>query len=125
MINGHVFEVCDLGTDRTKTVHAQYLKRYADSSLDVTTQLREFAAQGGRGYTVGSINSHRQHKGKWQLRVHWLGYDDPEEQTWEPMERLAEDVPVLVRRYVKSVTNGAEKAQMMKCLEGGKKGRKQ
>jgi len=37
--------------------------------------------------------------GQWQVLVKWLGYDALEA-TWEPLEDLQKDVPVLVQKAV-------------------------
>ena len=42
--------------------------------------------------------------GKVVLKVRWRGFD-ADEDTWEPMEQLDEDVEVLVGQYVEQVDN--------------------
>ena len=34
------------------------------------------------------------------MRVRWRGHADESDDTWEPLEFLLEDVPVLVRKFV-------------------------
>ena len=34
--------------------------------------------------------------------VEWQGHDDEDERTWEALEQLVEDVPVLIAKYVKN-----------------------
>lgn len=36
---------------------------------------------------------------KWQFEVKWLGYDKPEDNTWEDRSRLMKDVPLLVSEF--------------------------
>ena len=36
------------------------------------------------------------------MLVEWQGHDDEEERTWEPLEQLVEDVPVLVAKWVQA-----------------------
>ena len=33
--------------------------------------------------------------------VEWQGHDDEDERTWEALEQLVEDVPVLIAKYVR------------------------
>jgi transposase InsO family protein len=114
-----LFTVQDIVTQRSRTLHATYLKRYADKDLTVTKELHEFAAHGGTGFFVDAIVGHRRRGTVWELLVSWEGYD---ESTWEPLSRLSSDVPQLVRKYVNSVENAAErrllKDQLRRPLSG-------
>ena len=47
----------------------------------------------------------------------WEGFED-RDGTWEPLERLYEDVPTLVNRYVASVTNVTVRSRMEKVIRG-------
>mgnify|MGYP003341069060 CR=1 FL=1 len=39
--------------------------------------------------------------GEVDVLVQWQGHEDDEgERTWEPLEQLVEDVPVLIKKYV-------------------------
>jgi hypothetical protein len=37
-----------------------------------------------------------------EIRVRWLGFEANED-TWEPVERLQEDVPVVLHRFLRTV----------------------
>lgn len=39
--------------------------------------------------------------------VKWLGYDDPADQTWEPVEHLAEVPDILLKFYLDRVQRRA------------------
>lgn len=52
------------------------------------------------GYVVEGIVAHKGKPGHRQFRVKWRGFDTTEN-TWEPEERLREDVPDKVKAYLK------------------------
>ena len=39
-------------------------------------------------YVVEKILDKRKHKGQWKYKVKWLGWDNPEDLTWEPLSNL-------------------------------------
>ncbi len=97
-----VFEVEDLVQEgRTMTVHADRLRRYADSGLKVSEDLLAVVARHGSEYDVKGIVGHRVHSKVYQLRVAWAGYDGLDDgQTWEPLSSLAVDAPDAVKAYL-------------------------
>ena len=111
--SGLVYKVEHLVTGHVREVHAQFLKRYADKELVVTEQLREFVAHQGTGFVVENLKEHRWNEGAWQIRVHWRGFDDPADDTWEPLENLVKDVEVMVKRYLKLVPPSPEKEELV------------
>jgi hypothetical protein len=113
--NDYVYDIQDLAGNEVKAVHAQHLKRYADKSLKVTQQVKEFAAYGGAGFLVENIISHEQRDGEYWLRVHWKGYP-VEEADWQRLSAMNEDVPVLVKRYVRSVVDASERDALQQAL---------
>jgi transposase InsO family protein len=114
-VNDRSFRIRDLLSDEERVVHADHLKRYADSSLQVTPQLKSFIAAQAVHLRVEVIAGHRKVDGKWQLRVLWKGFSE-EDATWEALLGLAEDVPELVRRYVKSVQDSVVKRELTTVL---------
>lgn len=50
-------------------------------------------------FKVKRIVRSRTLKGVRQMLVHWEGYDDPKDHTWEPRSALEEDVPQCVRAF--------------------------
>ena len=52
-------------------------------------------------YNVEALTDLRKEKdGSFRIRVRWEGYDSSDD-TWEPLARLAEDVPNLVKSFLK------------------------
>ena len=115
-----VYTVKDIGSGQSYTVHAQYAKRFAGGDLVVTPQLIEWAAHIGRGFIVAAIVDHEQREGTWYFRVHWEGYT-LEESTWESVKTLGQDVPVLLRRYSKTIRDTAERKQVLDAIEKASK----
>lgn len=110
--NDRVFRVQDVGNDRVQLLHAQHLKLFADSSLILTPQLREFAAHGGRGFVIDHISSHHwTADGQPFGYAHWEGCLE-EAPTEESLARLFTEVPVVVRRYLKTVTSTGEREHL-------------
>lgn len=108
-----VFTVQDIVTEQSRTVHATYLKRYSDKSLVVNDELRRFAAHGGLGFDIEVLTGHRQQGRSWQVLVKWDGYEEP---TWEPLDRLAADVPEMLRKYTNSVVNAQQRKSLVEAL---------
>ena len=54
--------------------------------------------------------------GEFDLRVRWRGHDDEEEDTWQPLEQLVVDVPVMVAKYVKETDHQQLSAVHRECV---------
>ena len=115
-VNSLRYKVKDIASGNVKDVHAAHVKRYADSDLVVTEQLKGFAALGGQGYTVDHVNGHEKKRGEWRLKVFWDGYG-PDSATWEAADKLFEDAPVLVRQYINVMTDERAKEQLCRLLD--------
>lgn len=106
------FTVYDLNTERTLTVHARFLKWYADGSLSVSPQLQEFAAHAGAGYQVSHILDIGKRSGAWKVLVRWEHFG-PEHDTWEPFETIAEDIPVMLRTFIRTLSDSTLRDQLL------------
>ncbi|ETV90407.1 hypothetical protein H310_14810 [Aphanomyces invadans] len=94
----------------TSVHHASRLKYFCDAALDVTDDLKEYAAFGDEGFFVEDLLGARcSAEGKYEVRVKWKGLE--EEASWEPAAHLYEDIPVVFNRCVmKHASDGAVKA---------------
>ena len=115
-VNKLRYKVKDIASGSVKEVHATFIKRYADSGLVVTEQLKEFAAFGGQGFAVDHINGHEKKRGVWRLKIFWDGYG-PESATWEPADKMFEDAPAMVRQYINVMTDEEAKEQLCRLLD--------
>ena len=99
VVNPWVYRVGDLITDNEWTVHAERLRYYSDSMLEVTVELKDIIAHNGTGYLIESIVDHEHRNGEWCLYVNWLGFEELED-SWESLRELHQDDPVAVQRYL-------------------------
>ncbi|RAW20703.1 hypothetical protein PC110_g22854 [Phytophthora cactorum] len=76
-------------------------KFYADSELNQTTELLELVSRQRMVLGVEDIRNHRFNDAlvRWELQVSWMGLQAIED-SWEPLDVLAQDVPVKVRDYI-------------------------
>ncbi|GAB9476895.1 hypothetical protein Gpo141_00013953 [Globisporangium polare] len=79
-------------------VHASRLKLYHDATLNMTRKLGEHVAAPDMLLGVDTIYEHRYNEEmqNQKLKVKWLGFEDIED-SWEPLDSVAADVPVLVK----------------------------
>jgi transposase InsO family protein len=113
--NDRSFLVKDLLSGKSRVIHANFLKRYADKSLTVTPQLVKFIAASAVETRVRAITQHRKVGQRWELCVLWEGFDD-DEFTWQELRALAEDVPELVKRYVKTIQDPPVRIELLAKL---------
>eukprot|EP00300_Choanocystis_sp_HF-7_P042111 c8876_g2_i1.p1 GENE.c8876_g2_i1~~c8876_g2_i1.p1 ORF type:complete len:548 (-),score=66.37 c8876_g2_i1:54-1697(-) len=115
-LNKWVYGVRSVVSGEVKNVHACRLRKFADSQLNLSAELK-LAAEYDEEAVVEKVVDHRKaHEGLgYELRVRWLGFEDSED-TWEPLDTLFEDVPTVVRNYVDGAGDGAlaETLEMMR-----------
>ncbi|GMF57946.1 unnamed protein product [Phytophthora fragariaefolia] len=100
----HSFRVQHLITGKESDVHASRLKLYADDSLEVTDELLEHVASQGIVLAVNELKDHRWNESisDFDILVGWKGLQSIED-SYEPMQGLATDIPVLIGNYVTAV----------------------
>ena len=79
------------------------MRRLAGPDLEVTKAVELSAKHDIQRFLVKrfvewSINTDQEV----DVLVEWQGHDDDEERTWEALEQLVEDVPVLVAKWVQA-----------------------
>ncbi|KAH9119530.1 hypothetical protein AeMF1_007830, partial [Aphanomyces euteiches] len=77
--------------------HACRLKMYCEGGRDVSEGLADHIAFGNEGFHVARLGSVRVENGEYQALAYWLGLDE-DEASWEPVQSLYEDIPVVFRR---------------------------
>jgi hypothetical protein len=119
VVNPWVYRVGDLITDNEWTVHAERLRYYSDSMLEVTVELKDIIAHNGTGYLIESIVDHEHRNGEWCLYVNWLGFEELED-SWESLRELHQDDPAAVKRYLRSLKDEDEThmAEMWQVVKG-------
>ena len=104
------FEIEDLISGVRLNVHAERLRFYAESHLNVTTELLECVANNNQGYHFDELLDLRYNDelSRWELYVKWFGFPDcPAYNTWEPVESFLEDAPVVTKKYLKTFSDVA------------------
>ena len=121
-ISTHVFEVEKLATHERMEVHINRLRYYADSSLHVTEEIIDHAAANDEDLRleVEKLIDAREHHGQIQLLVSWKGFEDVE-MSWEPIKTLLEDIPTLVKAYIRHIPPSHHLRQRLRAMSGIKK----
>ena len=96
------FEVRLLGETKTFPVHWRQMRRLAGPNLQVTDELTAGALHDAQRFVVEAFEDWAINTdGEVDFLVRWRGHQD-EDRTWEPLEQLVADVPVLVAKYVQA-----------------------
>ena len=77
---------------KQRTVHASFLWFYESPSFRPSDNLRQIFKHDFDELEVESILSIKVIGNKYELRIKWLGFDEP---TWEPIENIYDSLPVL------------------------------
>ena len=56
-------------------------------------------------YQVSHLKDIRSNGSSYDVLVHWLGFDD-NENSWEPVEKLYEDIPLLLHEFLQTRPEG-------------------
>ena len=98
-------------TGQETDVHPSRLKFFANSSFNVTEELREHIASQGIVLAVEELLAHRWHSEKkdYELKVRWKGLEEIED-SWESLTSLKVDIPVLVDKYVATTSDNSFRA---------------
>ena len=82
------------------------MRFYSDAAFEVTEDVKNQAQYDGvLNFTLEKFVDWREtDTGTLEIRVRWLGFESNED-TWEPLVKLHEDVPEVLRRYLIQVRN--------------------
>lgn len=113
-ITDWVFVVEDLRNGVLSEHHISRLKFYAASDLNVTQALMDHIAYVEGGHIVEELRDCKFDKMSkaWTILVKWRGLAELEN-SWEPLTNLVEDVPVMVRTYVRDHIGKSKNVQAM------------
>eukprot|EP00171_Calliarthron_tuberculosum_P003434 IDg3434t1 len=101
-LSEHTYEVQNILNEGLSIVHANRLKFYADSKLNITEELKDTIDHNHTTYnTVTKLLDLRfNHATKlWEVQAKWRGfaYDEP---TWEPLVNMHEDIPDMLKKFL-------------------------
>lgn len=99
-----VYECEDLITGAHHNIHANRLKIYADSSLNVTEDMLDTVEHNDPHMnTVEELLGLQFNVEKeiYEVRIKWRGFDD-EDPTWEPFPVMLEDIPDKLESFLKT-----------------------
>lgn len=109
-----VYEVTSITANSSNNVHAVRLKLYRSDmdGKEVSQELLSHATHTESHYeNVHALHELKKDKKNMFIRVEWEGLPDLIDHTWEPIERLHEDVPKMLHDYLQgSKTRLSKKA---------------
>ena len=100
----YIFEVEDLISNKKELVHAERLKLYADSKLDLSEELLSTIEHNNpHYYAVTALTNLRFNEEKqiFEVKCQWRGFSN-EESTWEPISNIREDIPDTLEKFLLS-----------------------
>ena len=110
--NEWVYVVEDVVTNKRKSVHVQRMRLFAEESFEVTEDIRTQAAYDDQTHVESLVDWRETDDELLELRVRWLGFT-PAEDTWEPVEQLHEDQPVIVKRFPRRIQRECDLVPML------------
>ena len=103
-INDSVYEVQHLVTGSRTEAHVRRVKFYCDAELDIAVPLLDHISQQETSiYEVEDISGwqYNDEQMTYEVNVKWLGFS-ASENTWEQIDTMYEDVPLIITRYIDS-----------------------
>ena len=98
----HLSSLSDVNSGKVDSmlVHSQRLRFYADSELELSESIIKAAEADLNGkYDIEKLLDIRPSTTSYDILVKWLGFSE-DENSWEPIERLLEDVPVYLKEFL-------------------------
>ncbi|GMF40008.1 unnamed protein product [Phytophthora fragariaefolia] len=118
VVNDYTFEVQDLMAPfATSLRHASRLQLYRDTKRDLEKSLVEQAIDGEGGHLVEALRSIRRSPDthRWEILVKWYGLDELGA-SWDPADRVRENVPLLYDAFINSDPADPARKQMLDAL---------
>ena len=103
--NGFVYKVRHMTTGVEEDVHFTRLKLYSERDLGHTQRLEDFVQRTDETwFVIQDILDHRYQAGVYSLKIRWEGFS-AQFDSWEPMETIGKDAPIMVEEYVRDIPN--------------------
>jgi transposase InsO family protein len=115
-LGNYVFQVEDLRNGQVAEAHGTRLKFYADSSLDQAA-IMSHVLSSETGMPVSRLIGFVDEPSGLKVQVRWKGLP-PTEDTFEPLERIYEDVPALLLKMMSRKNAPAKLVAKAKSLLG-------
>jgi hypothetical protein len=101
--HGFRYKVRFLGTTSDRDVHVQHLKLFHRGPVDDDEALLRASDASLVGkFIVEKLADIKKSGNSYSMLVHWLGYTGSDATSWQPLMRLYQDVPTMVRDFVQS-----------------------
>jgi transposase InsO family protein len=104
-----------LVTEEKFSAHCARLKYYCDKDLNITADLKYQITHDEMRYRVAGFLNHRIQEGSYEFLTQWEGFD-VEDATWEPVNVLVEDVPLLCQKYVLDIAESDKLRNILRKL---------
>ena len=115
VITPWVYEVRDLISGVTSECHISRLIHYEEGKLLTDIGLREQAAYLNQGYEVDRLVDLRETRSGPEIEVQWFGFPSGYN-SWESAQRLYEDVPDLVEKFLEEFPKQAMAKRVARVL---------
>ena len=110
-IHDWVYVVEDINTHTRRSVHTNRIKPYADKKFAVTEDVYNQVAYDTKFHFDFFVDWRENNAGKLELRVRWVGFEANED-SWEPVDRVHEDIPILTIQYLRTIAHECLLAQL-------------
>jgi hypothetical protein len=91
------------------------MKYYCDKDLNITADLKYQITHDEMRYRVSALLDHRIQDGSYEFLTKWEGFDI-EDATWEPVNVLVEDVPLICQQYVMDIAESDKLKSVLRRL---------
>ena len=100
VLSDFVFVLEHLLNGERAEVHGTRIILFRNSAFEVTEEVKmHLQHQEGELQNIGEFGGFRTHQGIPQVKVSWQGFESDED-SWEDIKQIKEDVPVLFGRYL-------------------------
>lgn len=111
VMSDYLFEVEDLLSGTSSVSHGSKLKIFRNKEYKVSEEILEHLSfQSGEYCVIDELVDIRKRKSQVQILVSWKGFAD-EDPEWIEINKLKEDVPVLVNEFINELHNTGTKTQ--------------